>query len=82
VSADSGQELASLTASANGAKDLIPTIGGLTHRLRGKMGESLKALRDYAVLAAERAGLAKNRVEALKMAVDEYLAAAASLTKV
>jgi len=37
-----------------------------------KMGESLKALRDYAVLAAERAGLAKNRVEALKMAVDEY----------
>ncbi len=37
-----------------------------------KMGESLKALRDYAVLAAERAGLPKNRVEALKMAVDEY----------
>ena len=37
-----------------------------------KMGESLKALRDYAVLAAVQAGLAKNRVEALKMAVDEY----------
>ena len=36
------------------------------------MGKSLKALRDYAVQAAERAGLAKNRVEALKMAVDEY----------
>jgi tetratricopeptide (TPR) repeat protein len=44
VSADSGQELASLSGSANGAKDLIPTIGGLTHRLRGKMGESLKHL--------------------------------------
>jgi eukaryotic-like serine/threonine-protein kinase len=51
VSADSGQELASLTASANGAKDLIPTIGGLTHRLRGKMGESLKHLQASPQLA-------------------------------
>jgi len=51
VSADSGQELASLTASADGAKDLIPTIGGLTHRLRGKMGESLKHLQASPQLA-------------------------------
>jgi len=51
VSADSGQELASLSGSANDAKDLIPTIGGLTHRLRGKMGESLKHLQDSPELA-------------------------------
>ena len=44
VSADSSQELASLSASADGAKDFIPTIGNLTRRLRGKMGESLKHL--------------------------------------
>jgi eukaryotic-like serine/threonine-protein kinase len=51
VSADSGQELASLSGSADGAKDLIPTIGGLTHRLRGKMGESLKHLQASPELA-------------------------------
>jgi len=37
-----------------------------------KMGESLKALRDYAVQAAEIAGLPRNRIEGLRMAVDEY----------
>lgn len=37
-----------------------------------KMGESLKALRDYAVQAAEIAGLSRNRIEGLRMAVDEY----------
>ncbi len=36
------------------------------------MGESLKLLRDYAVQAAEQAGLPKTRVEGLRMAVDEY----------
>lgn len=36
------------------------------------MGESLKALRDYAVQAAELAGLSKARVDGLRMAVDEY----------
>lgn len=36
------------------------------------MGESLKTLRDYAVEAAQRAGLPKARVEGLRMAVDEY----------
>ena len=51
VSADSGQELASLSGSADGAKDLIPTIGSLTHRLRGKMGESLKHLQASRPLA-------------------------------
>ena len=42
VSADSGQDLATLTQSANGAKDLIPTIGDLSRQLRRKMGESLR----------------------------------------
>lgn len=37
-----------------------------------KMGESLKALRDYAVTAAQQAGLSKPRIDGLKMAVDEY----------
>lgn len=37
-----------------------------------KMGDSLKMLREYAVQAAEYAGLPKSRIEALRMAVDEY----------
>ncbi len=37
-----------------------------------KMGESLKALRDYAVQAADKAGLNKARIDGLRMAVDEY----------
>ena len=36
------------------------------------MGESLKALREYAVEAAQRAGLPKHRVEKLRLAMDEY----------
>jgi eukaryotic-like serine/threonine-protein kinase len=51
VSADSDQELASQQASADGAKDLIPTIGKLTRGLRGKMGESLKHLQASPELA-------------------------------
>src|SRR5262249_11867498 len=51
VSTDSGQELASLHASADGAKDLIPTIGRLTRGLRNRMGESLKHLQSSAAPA-------------------------------
>ncbi len=51
VGADSGQNLASLSGSANGAKDLIPTIGGLTRSLRRQMGESLKHVQASAGLA-------------------------------
>lgn len=36
------------------------------------MGESLKALREYAVQAAQQAGLPKQKVEGLRLAVDEY----------
>ena len=37
-----------------------------------QMGESLKALREYAVAAAQQANLPKARAEALRLAVDEY----------
>ncbi len=37
-----------------------------------KMGESLKALRDYAVNAAQIAGLPTHRVNGLRLAIDEY----------
>jgi eukaryotic-like serine/threonine-protein kinase len=51
VGADSGQDLASLSGSASGAKDLIPTIGHLTRSLRRQMGESLKHVQASAGLA-------------------------------
>ncbi|HEV8449682.1 MAG TPA: protein kinase [Gemmatimonadaceae bacterium] len=51
VGADSGESLSSLSGSANGAKDLIPTIGGLTRSLRRQMGESLKHVQASAGLA-------------------------------
>lgn len=51
VSADSGQNLASLSGSADGAKDLIPTIGHMTRSLRRQMGESLKHVQASAGLA-------------------------------
>ena len=51
VSADSGQELASVQGGANAARDLIPAIGSLTRRLRTKMGESLKHLQGSPALA-------------------------------
>ncbi len=51
VSADSGQDLASLSASPGSSADLIPAIGKLTHQLRGKMGESLKHLQASSALA-------------------------------
>ena len=46
VSAEKGDELASYRESAKDAGDLIPAIDRLTKALRGKMGESLKAVRD------------------------------------
>ena len=49
--ADTGADLASLAAGTSSVADLIPTIGKLTHQLRGKMGESLKHLQSSAALA-------------------------------
>jgi anti-sigma regulatory factor (Ser/Thr protein kinase) len=37
-----------------------------------RMGESLKTLREYSVEAAKQAGLPMNRVNGLRLAVDEY----------
>ncbi len=37
-----------------------------------KMGEALKLLREYAVQAAEQAGLPKLRIEGIRLAIDEY----------
>lgn len=44
VSADSGNELASFHATANGPADLLPTLDKLTRDLRGRIGESLKSV--------------------------------------
>ncbi|HUQ79839.1 MAG TPA: protein kinase, partial [Gemmatimonadaceae bacterium] len=46
VAAESGDELASYHESAKDAGDLIATIDRVTKQLRGKIGESLKAVRD------------------------------------
>ncbi|AHG89297.1 protein kinase [Gemmatirosa kalamazoonensis] len=46
VSADSGRELAAYHETASDAAQLIPTLGRMTRRLRGRMGESLKAVRE------------------------------------
>ena len=51
VPADTGADLASLSAGASSVTDLIPAIGKLTHELRGKMGESLKHLQSSSQLA-------------------------------
>ena len=73
VGADSGQSLASLSGSANGAKDLIPTIGGLTRSLRRQMGESLK----HVQASAELAQVTTASVDAL----EKYTAAQRAMTQ-
>ncbi|HTK52217.1 MAG TPA: protein kinase [Gemmatimonadaceae bacterium] len=44
VTADSGAELASYHETADGPKDLLPTLDKLARKLRGKMGESLRTV--------------------------------------
>jgi len=73
VGADSGQSLASLSGSASGAKDLIPTIGGLTRSLRRQMGESLK----HVQASAELAQVTTASIEAL----EKYTAAQRAMTQ-
>ena len=46
VAAESGNELASFRESAKDVGDLIATVDRLTKELRGKIGESLKTVRD------------------------------------
>ena len=44
VTADSARELASFTDAADSPSQLIRVVGGLTRKLRGKIGESLKSV--------------------------------------
>ena len=50
VSADSGRELAAFRESADDAKGVIPAIDRLSKQLRGKIGESLRAVRQTPAL--------------------------------
>ena len=74
VEAATGNDLASYTASARDAGDLIPVVDHLTRSLRGKIGESLKEVRDaprldqvttasLGALRSYAAGLRANDVE-------------------
>lgn len=46
VSADSANELAAFQETASGASELLSKIDALTRKLRGKIGESLRDVRD------------------------------------
>jgi hypothetical protein len=46
IAAETGDELASQRESAKDVGDLIPAVDRLTKALRGRIGESLKAVRD------------------------------------
>lgn len=50
VSADSGAELAAYRTSVNGPEQLLDAIDGLTRKLRRRIGESLKSVRDAPAL--------------------------------
>jgi eukaryotic-like serine/threonine-protein kinase len=50
VSADSGSELAAYRASADGTSQLLKVLDDLTRKLRGRIGESLKTVRDAPAL--------------------------------
>jgi tetratricopeptide (TPR) repeat protein/tRNA A-37 threonylcarbamoyl transferase component Bud32 len=84
VAAESGDELASYHESAKDAGDLIPAVDRLTKSLRGKIGESLKSVREaprldqvttasLGALRSYAAGLHANDVEAdYNGAVDDF----------
>ncbi|HYC50908.1 MAG TPA: protein kinase [Gemmatimonadaceae bacterium] len=74
VAAENGDELASFRESASDAGDLIPTVDRLTKELRGRIGESLKTVREaprfdqvstasLAALRSYTAGLYANDVQ-------------------
>jgi TolB-like protein len=46
VSADSGGDLAAFQKTVNGTSELLDAIDDLTRKLRGRIGESLKSVRD------------------------------------
>jgi serine/threonine-protein kinase len=51
VSASSGDELAVVQESASSTDEIIPAVDGLTRKLRGRIGESLKSVADAPALA-------------------------------
>ena len=51
VSAASGDELAVVQESASSTDEIIPAVDGLTRKLRGRIGESLKSVADAPALA-------------------------------
>ena len=51
VSAESGDELAVYRETAKDAADIIPTVDRLTRQLRGRLGESLKTVKEAPALA-------------------------------
>jgi len=51
VSAESGDELAVYRETAKNAEDIIPTVDRLTRQLRGRIGESLKSVKDAPALS-------------------------------
>ena len=83
VAAESGDELASYHESAKDAGDLIPSVDRLTKSLRGKIGESLKAVREaprldqvstasLGALRSYAAGLHANDIQGDYQAAIEY----------
>ena len=50
VSADSGSDLAAFQKTVDGPSQLLDAIDGLTRKLRGRIGESLKTVRDAPAL--------------------------------
>ncbi len=56
VAAQSGNDLASFQGTADSPSQLIPTVGQLTRDLRGKIGESLKAVQNSPPLEAVTTG--------------------------
>ena len=50
VSADSGSELAAYRKTVNGTSELLEAIDDLTRKLRGRIGESLKSVRNAPAL--------------------------------
>src|SRR5829696_5100752 len=51
VNAESGDELAVFNESASSTADIIPAVDRLTRELRGRIGESLKSVKDAPALA-------------------------------
>jgi tRNA A-37 threonylcarbamoyl transferase component Bud32 len=66
VSADSGSDLAAFQKTVNGASDLLDAIDDLTRKLRGRIGESLKSVRDTPPLDQ----VTTSSIEALRLYVE------------